>query len=84
MYRGYIGMADAGCCSGFPQETAPGRFITDELCANDLESHGASELGINGFVGYSHATAPELHRCSIFIFENLVVLKTELRRKGRK
>jgi hypothetical protein len=38
-------------------------------------------VGINGFVGNSHAAAAELHRRSIFVFENRVVLKTELRRR---
>jgi hypothetical protein len=76
--RGYIGMTNTGRGSGFPHETAPGRFIIDELCANDLESHRAPEMGINGFVGYSHATASELHRFSIFASKKLVVLKMEL------
>src|ERR1700746_3079327 len=80
MYRGHIGMADAGCCSGFPQETAPGRFVPDELCANDLESHRAPEVGVNGFVGYSHTAMPELKRFSVLVSENLVVLEAELGR----
>src|SRR5258707_9812426 len=84
MYRGNIWMAAAGRGSGFPQKTAPGRFVTDELCTNDLESHRAPEVGINGFVGYSHATASELHRCSVLISKNLVVIKTKLRRNLRK
>jgi len=83
MHRGYIGMADAGCGPGFSEETAPGGFVTDELCTNDLESHRAPEVGIHGFVGDSHAAASELHRLSVFVFEDLVVLKTELRRNGQ-
>src|SRR5260221_13858025 len=83
-YRSHIGMTNTGRGSGLPHETAPGRFVPDELCTNDLQSHRAPEEGINGFVRYSHATASELHRCSIFVFENLIVLKTELRRNGRK
>jgi hypothetical protein len=38
-------------------------------------------LDTNGFVGYSHATVSELHRRSVFVFENRVVLETELRRR---
>ncbi len=83
-YGSHIGMTNTGRGPGFPQETASGCFVTDELCRDDLESHRAPEVGINGFVGYSHATTTELLRCSIFVFENLVVLKTELRRNGRK
>jgi hypothetical protein len=81
--QSYIRMADAGCGSGFPQEAAPGRFVPDELRTNDLESNWAPEVSIDGFVGDSHATASELHGCSIFVFENLIVLKTELRRSIR-
>ena len=53
MDRGDIGMTDAGGRPGFPQETAPGRFVTEELCINDLEGHRTPEVGIDGFVGYS-------------------------------
>jgi hypothetical protein len=84
MDRCDIGMVHAGCCPGFSQETAPGRFVPEELCTNDLERHRGPEVGINGFVGNSHATASELHRGSIFVFEDRVVLKTELGRNVRK
>ena len=84
MDRGDIGMADAGCSPGFSKKTAPGRFVTDELSTNDLESHRAPQVGINGFVGYSHSTVAELHRRSIFVFENLIVIKTKLGRILRK
>src|ERR1700751_3630123 len=52
--RSHICMVDAGCSSSFPNETATGRFVADEFCANDLQSHWASEMGINGLIGYSH------------------------------
>jgi hypothetical protein len=77
-------MTNTGRSSGFPHETAPGRFVPDELCTNDLESHRAPQVGIDRLVGYSHTAVSEFHRCAIFVFENLVVLKTELRRNLRK
>jgi hypothetical protein len=73
-------MTNTGRSSGFPHETAPGRFVPDELCTNDLESHRAPEVGINGFVGYSHAAASELQRLFVLISKNLVVIKTKLGR----
>src|ERR1700741_2478839 len=60
MDRGDTRMVDAGCGPRFPQETAPGSFVTDELRANDLQSHRATEVGIDGLVGYPHASMPQL------------------------
>jgi hypothetical protein len=80
MDRGDIGMVDAGCGPGFPQETAPGRFVTEELCTNDLQSHRAPEVGIDGFIGYSHASMPQFQGLSVLISRNLVMLKAELGR----
>jgi hypothetical protein len=57
--------------------------VTDELCADDLQSHWAPEIGIDGFVGYSHAAMPELEPLSVFVSKNLVMLKTELGRSIR-
>jgi hypothetical protein len=37
-------------------------------------------MGMDGFVGYSHAAMPKLQRLSVLIPENLVMLKTELGR----
>ena len=51
-------MTDAGFGPCFPRETVPGRFVTDELCADDLQSHREPEVGIDGFVGYSMPPRP--------------------------
>ena len=76
-------MADAGRNPGFSQETAPGSFVTEELCTNDLQSHRAPEVGIDGFVGYAHAAMPKFERLSVLISKNLIMLKTKLRRASR-
>src|ERR1700746_2536326 len=83
MYRGDIRVVDAGCGPGFPQETAPGSFVTDELRTNDLQSHRATEVGIHGLVGYPHASMPQLQGLSVLVSKNLVMLKTKLRRAIR-
>ena len=76
-------MVDAGGGPGFSKKTAPGRCVTEELCTNDLQSHRAPEVGIDGFVGYSHAAMPELQGLSVLISQNLVMLKTKLGTGGQ-
>src|ERR1700751_3108951 len=83
MDRRDIRMVDARRRPRFPQETAPGSFVTDELRANDLQSHRATEVGIDGLVGYPHASMPQLKRLSVLVSKNLVMLKTKLRRAIR-
>jgi hypothetical protein len=76
-------MVDARCCPRFSEETAPGRFVTDELRTNDLESHWAPKVGIDGFIGYSHAAMTQFQGFSVFVSKNLVMLKAELGGGGR-
>src|SRR5215469_7381830 len=78
-----VRMVDAGCGPGFPQKTAPGALVTDELRTNDLQGHRGPEVGIDRLIGYSHAAMPELQRLSVLISENLVMLKTEFGRGVR-
>jgi hypothetical protein len=63
------------------RKTAP-RLLCYSLAnkTNDLESHGAPEVGIDRLVGYSHAAMPEFQRLSVLIPEDLVMLETELGR----
>ena len=49
-----------------------------------FQSHRAAEVGIGGFVGYSRAAGSELKRCSVFIFEHLVVFKLQIGRNVLK
>jgi hypothetical protein len=51
---------------------------------NDLESHGAPEVGIDGFVGYSHAAMTQFQGLSFLISENRVMRETELGRGIRR
>src|ERR1700747_508609 len=83
MHRGYIRMMDAGCGSGFPQETETGSGVANELRIDNLQSDWAPEVGIDGFVGYSHAAMAKLQRLSVLISKNLVVFKAELGRGGQ-
>jgi hypothetical protein len=61
-------------------QTVPGRFVTDELRADDFESHWAPEVGIDRLVGDSHAAMPELQRLSVLTVKDVVMLETKLRR----
>jgi hypothetical protein len=83
MDRGDVWMMDACRGPGFPQETAPGRFVTEELCIDNLQGHRAAEVRVDGFVGYSHAAMPEFQRLAVLISQNLVMLKAEFRRDIR-
>src|ERR1700756_2717284 len=78
MYRGDIGMLNAGRGPGFSEKTAPGRFVTEQLRTNDLQSHRAPEVGIDGLIGYSHAAMPQFKRFSVLVSKDLVMLKTKL------
>jgi len=84
MDGGDIGMVDAGRGPGFSKKTAPGRFVTEELPIDDLESHRAPEVGINRFIGNSHAAMPELEWPSVLVSKNVVMLETKFGRGIRR
>ena len=55
----FVPEGDPGLVAHVPEEH-PGRLVPDELRTNNLQSHWAPEVGIDRFVGYSHAAMPEL------------------------
>jgi hypothetical protein len=82
-HRGHIGMTDAARRPGFPDKTVPGWVIADESSVNDLQGCWALQVDIKGFVGDSYRAVSELDRYSLFVLQNLVVLKAKLGRKIR-
>jgi hypothetical protein len=76
-------MTDAARRSSFPDKTVPGGVVTDESSVNDLQGNWPLQMDVKGFVGDSHRAVSELDRYSIFVLENLVVLKAKLGRNIR-
>src|SRR5208283_1697453 len=65
------------CCrSCFPQKTKPRRLVADIFFTDQLQSNRKPQVDIEGFIGYTHCTATQLDRFSIFARHDLVVLKS--------
>src|SRR5262249_29781981 len=65
------------CCRPrFPQETKPGRLVTEISLADDFERDGTLQIDVECLVSDPHRTATQLDRIPVLTRHQFVVLKS--------
>src|SRR5262249_48994091 len=65
------------CCRPrFPQETKPGRLVTEISLADDFKRHGTLQIDVECLVSDPHRTATQLDRFPVLTRHQFVVLKS--------
>src|SRR5215468_456480 len=65
------------CCRPrFPQETKPGRLVTEISLADDFERHGTLQIDVERLVSNPHRTATQLDRFPVFACHKFIVVES--------
>src|SRR5215475_12638062 len=69
-------MSHLCCRPRSPEETKPGRLVTEISLADDFKRHGTLQVDVECLVSDPHRTATQLDRFPVLTRHQLVVLKS--------
>src|SRR6516164_9654774 len=69
-------MSHLCCRPRSPQETKPGRLVTEILLADDFKRHGTLQIDVERAVSNPHRTATQLDRFPVFACHKLIALES--------